>query len=85
MVREIYMSRAGFDSIVNELHESFGIEVALCEVFKRRWSFISGTDGFISGQHKLQLNEEYGIIINCKDDHLDEIKNLLIKRGLKLR
>jgi len=63
--------------IIEEVNERYGIEAAICEVFDRRWSYVVGTENFISGQHKLQLDKNYGIIYNSESDEVEDINKFL--------
>ena len=71
------MCNEQLDSIVKDIYKEFNVELAICEVFKRRWSYITGTENFISGRFKIKINEKYGIIVNCENKELEKIKNYI--------
>lgn len=83
MASVIYMSKIILQRIVDDLHQQFGVELAICQVFKRRWSYVAGTEGFISGKHRIDFGPEYGIIVNCKDEMLETISNYIEERKVR--
>lgn len=76
-VREICMCNEELKKIIEKVHERYGIEAAICEIFDRRWSYVVGTENFISGQYKFQLDENYGIIYNSEMNQVEDINKFL--------
>lgn len=74
------MCREELDDIVNDIQREFNVELAICEVFKRRWSYITGTKNYVSGRYRINIDEKYGIIVNCEEQDVDKIKKY-IKKG----
>lgn len=74
------MCNEQLDNIVRDIYNEFNVELAICEVFERRWSYITGTKNFISGRHKIKINDKYGIIVNCEDKDVENIKNYIYQR-----
>lgn len=77
MEKGIYMCNKELENIVKEIYCNFHVELSICEVFERRWSYICGTKNFIGGKYKINLNKNYGIIINCKEEALAEIEKFI--------
>lgn len=74
------MCKEELNNIVNDVYTVFAVELAICEVFKRRWSYVTGTKNFIGGKHRFIINNKYGIIINCEDKDLERIRNFVEQR-----
>ncbi|MCT4687024.1 hypothetical protein [Vallitalea sp.] len=74
------MCRQELENIVRDVHNKFHVELAICEVFKRRWSYITGTKNYVSGRYRIGIDEKYGIIVNCEKQDVDRIK-MYIKKG----
>lgn len=79
-VKEIYMCKITLERMVDTIHDTFNVELAACEVFDRRWSFILGTENYVTGRYRLKLNGKYGIIVNCEEEKLDAIKVFISQR-----
>ncbi|GMQ57284.1 hypothetical protein AN1V17_16790 [Vallitalea sediminicola] len=74
------MYREKLEDIVKDIQREFNVELAICEVFKRRWSYITGTKNYVSGRYRINIDEKYGIIVNCEEQDVDKIKKY-IKKG----
>ena len=68
------MCNEELNDVVRDIYKAFNVELAICEVFERRWSYITGTKNFISGRYRIKINEKYGIIVNCEDNDVEKIK-----------
>lgn len=68
------------ESIVKNINNEFNVDLAICEIFERRWSYITGTKNFIGGSYKLEINNKYGIIVNCESKDVEKIKNFISQR-----
>ena len=71
------MSKEALQMMVDDLYQKFGIEMAACDVFERRWSYLVGTKGFISGTQRMTFDDAYGLILDCKEENLNEIKDYI--------
>jgi hypothetical protein len=74
------MCREELEDIIEDVYNRFHVELAICEVMGRRWSYITGTKNYISGRYRIKIDEKYGIIINCEQQDVDKIK-MYIKKG----
>lgn len=74
------MCREELESIVKDIHDEFHVELAICEVFKRRWSYVTGTENYISGRFRIKIDDKYGIIVNCNEQDVDKITDY-VKKG----
>ncbi|MBN2897958.1 MAG: hypothetical protein JXO44_04195 [Clostridia bacterium] len=73
----ISISSERLQALALELKERFHIECAICKVFERRWSYVTGTKDFLGGQHRLEFGGGYGIIIDSGDDTLASIEDYI--------
>ena len=73
------MCRDELKNIVKDIHDRFHVELAICEVFTRRWSYITGTENYISGRFRIKINDNYGIIVNCDEQDISKIKDYVEK------
>ena len=80
MVKETYMCKVTLEGMVNSIQATFNVELAACEVFDRRWSYIMGTENYVTGKYRLKINTKYGIIVNCEEENLATIRKFINQR-----
>ena len=76
------ISEKKLNEICREIHETYGISLAVCEIFGRRWSYIAGTGNNLYAGVRFQINEHYGLIADelpemVKDEVLARLKILM--------
>jgi roadblock/LC7 domain-containing protein len=70
----IYMYKQVLETFINDIHTKYKVELAICEVFDKRWSYVFGTEDFIGGSYKIKIDHQYGVIINCTEAEFEKIK-----------
>ncbi len=76
------ISEKKLNEICREIHETYGISLAVCEIFGKRWSYIAGTGNNLYAGVRFQINEHYGLIADelpetVKDEVLARLKILM--------
>lgn len=71
------ISEKKINELCRDIHENYGISLAVCQIFGKRWSYIAGTGDNLYAGVRFQINEHYGLIA----DELPEIvKNEVLNR-----
>jgi hypothetical protein len=66
------------NEIAGELNSKYGIKVFFCEIFGSRWSFMAGDKTLDIPEHRIKLNDDYGMMtseISCSEEEWQEIIN----------
>ena len=59
------------NEIAREVKSVYGIKVFFCEITGNRWSFFAGDKNLDIPEHRIFLNDNYGMMageISCKDE-----------------
>lgn len=59
------------NEIAGELNSEYGIKVFFCEIFGSRWSFLTGDKTLDVPEHRIKLNDDYGMMtgeISCSEE-----------------
>jgi len=60
-----------------EIYRDYGITLAICEIFGKRWSYLAGNGDSLYAGDRIQLNEKYGLIA---DDIPETIRQNVLNR-----
>jgi hypothetical protein len=71
------ISEKALDDMCREIHDMYGISLAVCQIFGKRWSYIAGTGDNLYAGVRLLINEDYGLIA---DDIPEGVKKDVIER-----
>jgi hypothetical protein len=64
------------DEIAIELESKYGIKVYFCEIIGNRWSFFAGDKTLDIPEHRIPLNDSFGIMtgeISCRQEEWEKI------------
>ncbi|BEP28364.1 hypothetical protein [Helicovermis profundi] len=65
--------------LTNEIHDNFNVNISLCKIIGRRWSFVYEAGNFTYGNNHIIIDENYGLIVECSSDISDKIKEYISK------
>jgi hypothetical protein len=76
------ISNGDLDRLCDDFCHQYGITLAICEIFGKRWSFIAGNGDSLYAGERIRLNEKYGLIADVipetiKEDLLGRLKTIL--------
>ena len=70
MLKNISMEKQ-LDEIAIDLESKYGIKVFFCKIIGNRWSFFAGDKDLDIPEHRISLNDNYGMMageIACQDE-----------------
>lgn len=76
-VNGMYISETALNKLCQDIHEQYGISLAVCKIFGKRWSYIAGTGEILYAGVRVQINDFYGLIA---DELTDPIKKEVTER-----
>jgi len=68
-----------YKNIVDKIYKNFNVNLVLCELFGSRWSFVYEAGYFTHGSVNIELDEKYGLIVECNDEVKEKIEEFLKK------
>lgn len=76
------ISNADLNRFCEEIYRDYGITLAICEIFGKRWSYLAGYGDNLFAGMRIQINHQYGVVVDELPDHLHvdfitQIKNFL--------
>jgi len=77
------ISKEELNTFCREIFTEYGITLAICEIFGKRWSYIAGSGENLFAGTRIHINHKYGVVVDELPDYLHEDIVLRIKRLLK--
>lgn len=71
------ISEKKLNELCRDIHETYGISLAVCQIFGKRWSYIAGTGDTLYAGVRVQINDFYGLIA---DELPETVKNEVLAR-----
>ncbi len=75
------ISETALNKLCQDIHEQYGISLAVCKIFGKRWSYVAGNGDTLYAGVRIRINEDYGLIA---DDLPDDVKKDVIARMQRL-
>ncbi len=77
------ISETALNKLCQDIHEQYGISLAVCKIFGKRWSYVAGNGDTLYAGVRVQINDFYGLIADELPDPLKKDVTERIKAFFK--
>ena len=77
MEKETFIYKGKLEDVAGDIYEKYGIRIAFCEIFGKRWSWFAGNGQCFISQKRMKISEDLGVIVEengLEEGLIDELK-----------